>query len=37
MIPSEALIGKQFTISVIGKNEKIKLTTNKIEVVQNGG
>lgn len=37
MIPSEALTGRQFTISVLGKNEKIRLTTNKIEVVQKGG
>lgn len=37
VIPSEALTSRQFTISVLGKNEKIKLTTNKVEVVQNGG
>ena len=37
MIPSEALTSRQFKIEVLGKNEKIKLTTNKIEVVQNGG
>lgn len=37
MIPDEALMGRQFKIGLLGKNEKIKLTTNKIEVVQNGG
>ena len=37
VIPSEALTSRRFTISVLGKNEKIKLTTNKVEVVQNGG
>lgn len=37
IIPSEVLINKQFTISVLGKNEKIKITTNKVKVVQNGG
>ena len=37
IIPSEALTKRSFHISVLGKNNKIKLTTNKIEVVQNGG
>lgn len=39
IIPSEALINRKFSISVIGRSidKKIKLTTNKIDVVQNGG
>lgn len=37
IIPEEALTNRRFTIRVIGKNKRIKLTTNKIEVVQNGG
>ncbi len=37
VIPSEALTSRQFKIGVLGKNKNIKLTTNKIEVVQNGG
>lgn len=37
IIPQEALTSRRFKISLLGKNEKIKLTTNKIEVVQNGG
>lgn len=37
IIPSEALTSRQFKIEVLGKNNKIKLTTNKVEVVQNGG
>ena len=37
VIPSEALTSRQFKIQVLGKNQKITLTTNKIEVVQNGG
>lgn len=37
VIPKEALTNRQFKISILGKNEKIRLTTNKIEVVQNGG
>lgn len=36
MIPDEALTGRQFTIGVLGKNKKIRLTTNKIDVVQKG-
>lgn len=37
MIPEEALTGRQFTISILGKNKDIRLTTNKIEVFQKGG
>lgn len=37
IIPDEALTSRQFKISVLGKNNNKKLTTNKIEVVQNGG
>lgn len=37
MIPTEALTSRRFKIAILGKNEKIKLTTNKIEVEQNGG
>ena len=37
IIPEEALTNRRFAIRVIGKNERTKLTTNKIEVVQNGG
>ena len=37
IIPKEALTSRQFKIGVLGKNKNIKLTTNKIEVVQNGG
>ena len=37
IIPAEALTSRQFTISVLGKNNDIKITTNKVEVVQNGG
>lgn len=37
VIPSEALTNRSFCISVLGKKGKLKLTTNKIKVVQNGG
>ena len=37
MIPAEALKGRKFAIKLLGKNKDIKLTTNKIEVTQNGG
>ena len=37
MIPEEALIGSTFEICVLGKKQNMKLTTNKIKVVQNGG
>lgn len=36
IIPAEALTGRQFTIGVLGKNKEMKLTTNRIEVVQKG-
>lgn len=37
VIPSEALINRRFYISIFGKNDEMKLTTNKLGVVQNGG
>lgn len=37
IIPSEALKKRIFKIQVIGKNGSQRLTTNKVEVNQNGG
>lgn len=37
MIPAEALKRSAFGIQIIGKKEKLKMTTNKIIVCQNGG
>lgn len=37
MIPPEALTSRQFKIGVLGKNKITTLTTNREEVVQNGG
>lgn len=37
MIPSEACAKRSFKIQVIGKNDKLKLTTNKVTVSQTGG
>lgn len=37
VIPKEALAGKRFKISILGKNKTLKITTNKVEVIQNGG
>lgn len=37
VIPAEALSGRKFEIGILGKNEKMRLTTNRVEVVQNGG
>ena len=37
IIPAEALKGRKFKIQVIGKDDELKLTTNKIVVNQNGG
>ena len=37
MIPAEALVGKRFKVYVVGKKDNLKLTTNKVEVIQNGG
>lgn len=37
MIPAEALAKKTFKVLVIGKNGDFKITTNKVEVIQNGG
>lgn len=36
-IPAKALKSKTFTIRVIGKNNDLKLTTNRLTVTQNGG
>ena len=35
IIPEEALINRRFEIMLIGKNKKLKIITNKIEVIQN--
>lgn len=37
IIPEEALTSRKFAISLVGKTKKEKLTTNKIEILQNGG
>lgn len=37
VIPEEALTGKRFKVGVLGKGKNIKITTNKTEVIQNGG
>lgn len=37
VIPAEALKKRVFKIKVIGKNNLIKLSTNKVTVHQNGG
>lgn len=39
IIPAEVLTNRKFEIRIIGKNEKknLKLITNKIEIIQNGG
>lgn len=37
IIPAEALAVKRFEIFVIGKNDDLKLKTNKVEICQNGG
>ena len=36
IIPAEALKAKNFRVNVIGKNDSLKLTTNKVTVSQNG-
>lgn len=36
-IPEEALTNRKFEISILGKNEKMKIITNTIEIIQNGG
>ena len=36
MIPEEALVGSAFKISVLGKKEGFKITTNKVTVSQKG-
>lgn len=36
-IPAEALKGRQFAIQLLGKKDDVRITTNKVEVVQNGG
>ena len=39
IIPTEALVGRRFSIKIVGMNKKTKtkITTNTVEVVQNGG
>lgn len=37
MIPAEALTHKKFKVGVIGKKGNIRLTTNKVTVIQDGG
>ena len=37
MIPSEALKKSFFKISIVGRSSKVRLTTNRITVCQNGG
>lgn len=37
MIPAEALKGRRFKVQVIGKDNDVKITTNKVTVCQNGG
>ena len=37
MIPTEALKKRVFKVQVIGGNNKIKISTNKVKVIQNGG
>lgn len=37
IIPAEALTGRRFGIKILGKADSIRLTTNIIEIVQNGG
>lgn len=37
IIPAEALVKRKFKIWVIGKKDNENLTTNKLEVEQNGG
>ena len=37
LIPSEALKKRVFKVQVMGKEDKSKILTNKVEVKQNGG
>lgn len=37
IIPAEALVRKVFKVRVIGKDDDIKMRTNKVTVSQNGG
>lgn len=37
LIPEEALKHRKFKIGVIGRKDKVKLTTNKVTIRQNGG
>lgn len=37
VIPAEALVNKRFKIRVFGRNNEILLSTNPIEICQNGG
>lgn len=36
MIPAEALKAKTFAVSVVGERDGYRITTNKVEVRQNG-
>lgn len=37
IIPAEALKNRAFTVHVIGKRGDMKIATNKVRVIQNGG
>lgn len=37
LIPADALKRRIFKVRVLGKNNKLKMTTNKLAVSQNGG
>ena len=37
MIPAEALVNKRFEFQVLGKRNDLVISTNKLEIVQNGG
>lgn len=37
MIPAEALIKKRFMVSIVGRSNTKKMTTNKLTVTQDGG
>lgn len=36
-IPAEALTSTAFKLAVVGRKKDFKLTTNKVEILQNGG
>ena len=37
VIPAEALKRRAFKVKIVGKKGESKLTTNKVEIIQNGG